>query len=285
MSWFDCWWLAIRPRTLPLSASPVILSAMLAYCQNGTFYFLPFLITLFSALCIQIGTNLFNDVFDFEKGADTKERLGPPRVVAQGYLSANSVKTMAFFVFFLALLGGIYLIFWAGWLIFLIGMASLFSGWAYTGGKYPIAYHPFGEVFVLIFFGIVAVCGGFYVQTFLFSWNVFFLSCLTGLLAASVMTINNYRDFNEDKKNNKNTLAVCLGKQKIKWIFVLEVLLPFLMLPFLQCYLPFLCLPFAIWAIQRFFTESAHALNALLAFCARLQFVFSILLGCCFLSF
>lgn len=180
MSWFDCWWLAIRPRTLPLSASPVILSAMLAYFQNGTFYFLPFLITLFSALCIQIGTNLFNDVFDFEKGADTKERLGPPRVVAQGYLSAKSVKTMAFFVFFLALLGGIYLIFWAGFPIFLIGIASLFSGWAYTGGKYPIAYHPFGEVFVLVFFGIVAVCGGFYVQSFLFSWEVFFSFLFNG---------------------------------------------------------------------------------------------------------
>ncbi len=285
---FALWWLAARPRTLPLSVSPVILGTLLAFAENGKVLWLPFFVAIFSAMCIQIGTNLFNDVADFEKGADTPERLGPPRVVANGWLPAKLVKQAAYFSFLLALLSGVYLVQHAGWFIFFIGVFSLLSGWAYTCGPYPIAYHPLGEIFVWIFFGVLAVSGSFYLQSFHFSLPVFFVSGLTGMLAAAVITINNYRDLNEDKTHQKNTLAVFLGEEKIKLFFTIEMLLPFCLLPFLlkllhfKLILPFLCLPFAFKIIRLFLKEKGKALNALLAFCARLQFVFSVLLGLAF---
>lgn len=282
------WWLAFRPKTLVLSLSPVVLGTAISMHVQGFVLWHPFFIAVFSAALIQIGTNLFNDVADFEKGADSPKRIGPARAVASGWLCAREVKNAAWLAFFLASLGGAALIYYAGWVIFIIGVLSLLSGWGYTCGPFPIAYRPLGELFVWLFFGVVAVCGSFYLQTFAFSAIAFFAAAMTGLHSCAVITVNNYRDAQEDFLHGKMTLAVFLGRRNIQKVFVLEMLLPFVALPFFysilgtNAFLPLLCLPFAAIAIARFYKESGAKLNALLAFCARLQFAFTMLLSVAF---
>ncbi len=285
---WHAWFLALRPKTLPLSLSPVFLGTAAAYAAQGFVVWQPFFIALITAALIQIGTNLFNDVADFEKGTDSPTRVGPPRAVANGWLSPKEVKSAAWLAFFLAFLGGAALVYYAGAVILIIGVLSLLSGWGYTCGPAPIAYRPLGEIFVWIFFGIVAVCGSFYLQTFDFAAEIFFAAALTGCHAAAVMTVNNYRDAQDDFLHGKNTLAVFLGRRLTRLLFVAEILLPFALLPFFYeflgapAFLPFLTLPAALLAITRFFKHSGAKLNHLLAFTARLQFAFAMLLAAAF---
>ncbi len=159
------WFLACRPKTLSVSLSPVLVGTAVAWHDSGTLLWLPLLAAAFGAAFIQIGTNLFNDVGDFLRGTDTPDRLGPKRATAEGWLTPDKVKAGAWLSFALAFLCGIYLVAHGGWPIVAIGLASLAAGWAYTGGPKPIAYGPLGEVFVFIFFGLVAVGGSYYLQT------------------------------------------------------------------------------------------------------------------------
>ena len=300
------WWLALRPKTLILSSSPVLLGTAIAFAAQGFVVWQAFFIALFTAALIQIGTNLFNDAADFEKGADSPDRLGPARVVASGWLTAREVKNAAWLAFFLAFLGGAALVYYAGSVILVIGVLSLLSGWSYTCGPFPIAYRPLGELFVWLFFGIVATCGSFYLQTFTFSAAAFATAALTGFHAAAVITVNNYRDAAEDAEHGKTTLAVFLGKRATRRLFAFEILLPyaalllltalpFLNFPFLNgelvktfenlrfaAFLPFLTLPAAVLAIRRFYRYQGAEFNALLAFTALLQFSFAILLAAAF---
>ena len=233
MKKFAAWWLAIRPKTLTVSIVPVCVGTALAYFERGTFVWWPALAALLAAMLIQIGTNLYNDVGDFERGADTAERLGPPRATAQGWLSARAVRRGAQVVFVLALLIGLALAAWGGWPIVLIGILSLISGWAYTGGRWPIAYSPLGELFVMAFFGVVAVSGTYYLQTFSVSKAALIAGVMLGSFAAAVITVNNTRDIHTDAKAHKRTLAVRLGRRAMNAVYAFELMLPFTLLPWL----------------------------------------------------
>ncbi len=279
------WFLACRPKTLSVSLSPVLVGTAAAWHDSGTLLWLPLLAAALGAAFIQIGTNLFNDVGDFMRGTDTPERLGPKRATAEGWLSVERVKTGAWLAFALAFLCGIYLVWHGGWPIVIIGLASLAAGWAYTGGPAPIAYRPLGELFVWIFFGLVAVGGSYYLQTLNLSSLALIAASLVGLHAAAVITVNNYRDLDGDAKNGKNTLAVKFGRPLTQRIYRAEMLAPFLLLPLLSsklgwlAALPLLSLPLALRLIQRFQHETpGPVFNNILAATAGLQLFYALLL-------
>jgi 1,4-dihydroxy-2-naphthoate octaprenyltransferase len=277
----------MRPKTLTVSFVPVLVGSAVAWSQTHTFFWLPALIALLGAVLIQIGTNLHNDVSDFERGADTPERLGPPRATAMGWLPADAVRRGAWIAFGLAFNFGVYLAWYGGWPIIAIGLSSLFAGWAYTGGPRPIAYSPLGEVFVCVFFGLVAVGGSYYLQTLSISGAALLAATMVGSLAAGVITVNNYRDLEGDARAGKNTLAVRLGRRGAQAIYALEMLLPFALLPVLAALtgkglwlaLPLLVLPLVLLQLGRFRREApGPVFNDLLARTAKLQFIFGVLL-------
>ena len=279
------WFLACRPKTLSVSLSPVLVGSAIACHDTGTLLWLPLLAAALGAAFIQIGTNLFNDVGDFLRGTDTPDRLGPKRATAEGWLTPGMVKTGAWLSFALAFLCGIYLVWHGGWPIVAIGLASLAAGWSYTGGPRPIAYGPLGEFFVWIFFGLVAVGGSYYLQTLTITGPVLFAAGLVGLLAAAVITVNNYRDADGDARSGKRTLAVRLGRPATRPVYAGEILLPYALLPLLaELYgwpglLPLLSLPLALALIRRFYREApGPVFNELLATTAKLQLAFSFLL-------
>lgn len=270
------WFLACRPKTLSVSLSPVLVGTAVAWHDTAILLWLPLLAAALGAAFIQIGTNLFNDVGDFLRGTDTPDRLGPKRATAEGWLTAGKVKAGAWLSFALAFLCGIYLVWHGGWPIVAIGLASLAAGWAYTGGPKPIAYGPLGEIFVFIFFGLVAVGGSYYLQTLTLIPMALLAGALVGIHAAAVITVNNYRDLDGDAKNGKNTLAVRLGRPPIRRLYTAQMLAPYALLPLLS-------LPLALKLIQRFHHEApGPVFNAILAATAGLQLAFAILLSLAF---
>lgn len=283
------WFLACRPKTLSVSLSPVLVGTAIAWHDSATLLWLPLLAAAFGAAFIQIGTNLFNDVGDFLRGTDTPGRLGPKRATAEGWLTPGKVKAGAWLSFALAFLCGIYLVAHGGWPIVAIGLASLAAGWAYTGGPKPIAYGPLGEVFVFIFFGLVAVGGSYYLQTFGLNTMALIAATLVGLHAAAVITVNNYRDLDGDAKSGKHTLAVRLGRPLTRRLYAAEMLAPYALLPLLAglgwpAALPLLSLPLAGKLIRRFHHEApGPVFNNILAATAGLQLVFALLLTLSFI--
>lgn len=284
---FRAWWLAMRPKTLTVSFVPVLVGTAVAYSQSHALHWLPALIALLAALLIQIGTNLHNDVSDFERGADTPQRLGPPRATAMGWLPAAAVRRGAWIAFGLAFNFGVYLAWYGGWPIIAIGLCSLLAGWAYTGGPRPIAYTPFGEVFVCLFFGLAAVGGSYYLQVLSVSGAALLAGGMVGLLAAGVITVNNYRDLETDALAGKRTLAVRLGRHGAQRVYAAEMLLPFALLPVLAVLagkglwlaLPVLMLPAVLAQLGRFRrAPPGPVFNEPLARTARLQFLFGVLL-------
>jgi 1,4-dihydroxy-2-naphthoate octaprenyltransferase len=215
--------LAIRPRTLTAAAAPVVVGIGLAIGRGG-FRFSPALAALLGALLIQVGTNLANDYYDYRRGGDNEDRVGPVRVTQAGILSPEQVRNGAFSVLGLALLLGMYLVSVGGLPILLIGLASLFCAIAYTGGPYPLAYHGLGDLFVFVFFGLVAVAGTYWVQTLSFSSELLLAGSGMGALATALLVINNLRDLETDERAGKRTLAVRLGLRGTKAEFVVLVL-------------------------------------------------------------
>lgn len=285
MTPLHAWLLACRPKTLPVSLSPVLVGSALAWQQHGTLLWLPLLAAALGAAFIQIGTNLFNDVGDFLRGTDTPERIGPRRATAEGWLSPRAVAAGAWLCFVLAFACGIYLVWHGGWPIVAIGLASLTAGWAYTGGPRPIAYGPLGEIFVFVFFGLVAVGGSFYLQTLTLTAQALLLASPVGLLAAAVISVNNYRDRDGDARSGKNTLAVRVGRPAMRRIYALQLLAAYLCLPLLALQLgpvlllPLLSAPLALRLGRRFARETpGPVFNTLLAQTAALQLLFSLLL-------
>jgi 1,4-dihydroxy-2-naphthoate octaprenyltransferase len=205
------WLLGCRPATLSVAAVPVLVGSACAV-RAGGFRAGPALLALLGALFIQIGTNLANDVFDFEKGADTGERLGPTRVTQAGLLTPAQVRGGMVAAFALATLCGVYLTWVAGMAVVIIGVLSILSGMAYTGGPYPLGYHGLGDVFVMIFFGFVAVCGTAFVQLGAVPALAVAASLPVGALATAVLVVNNLRDRETDARAGKRTLAVRLGR-------------------------------------------------------------------------
>ena len=205
------WLTAIRPKTLWAAFAPVLIGGAMAV-EAGLFDPLSASLALIGALCIQIGTNFYNDFADYEKGADTEERKGPTRVTQAGWVAPNTMKLATVFVFFCAVLAGIYLMWRGGWPIVLIGILSILSGIMYTAGKYSLAYIGLGDIFVLIFFGPVAVGGTYYVQALDINTAVLIAGLAPGFLAVAILLVNNIRDRAEDEKAGKKTIIVRFGR-------------------------------------------------------------------------
>jgi 1,4-dihydroxy-2-naphthoate octaprenyltransferase len=225
------WILASRPRTLTAAAAPVLLGTGLAM-GNGAFRLWPAAAALLGALLIQIGTNLANDYYDHKRGGDTEERVGPVRVTQAGLLPPSAVRNGAFGVLGLALFVGLYLVSVGGLPILLLGLASLVCAIAYTGGPFPLAYLGLGDVFVFIFFGLVAVGGTYWVQALAYAPELLLAGSGMGAMATAILVVNNLRDIRTDESVGKRTLAVRIGPSATKAEYVLLVLFS-LMVPVL----------------------------------------------------
>ena len=220
------WAMAARPRTLPAAIAPVLVGTALAGSE-GEFRPLAFCAALVGSIFIQIGTNLSNDYSDARRGADTEERLGPVRVTAGGLVPPRKVLVATWLAFAIAVAAGAYLIALVGWELLAIGAASILAGVLYTGGPRPYGYEGLGELFVFLFFGVVAVTGSYYVQTEELTWLALALSVPVGLLAAAILVVNNIRDVETDRRAGKRTLAVRLGRDRARRLFAVMVTLPF----------------------------------------------------------
>ena len=277
------WIEAARPRTLPLALSPVLAGLFLALAQSGRLAFFTGLGTLIAAAGIQIGTNLHNDAADFERGTDTTDRLGPPRAAAQGWFTTEQVKRAAHLMFLTSFLLGLLLVLRGGWPIFALGVAAISAGYAYTSGPKPIAYGPYGELFVLAFFGIAAVGGTYYLQTLSLSVQAITLGIALGLPAAAVLLLNNYRDFDTDRIAGRRTLCHLLGRPaaRVVYAMLLFVPIPLLMLGGLpiEGWPLLLALPLAALLIRQLWRTEGRALNQLLARTGQYQLALTLLLG------
>jgi 1,4-dihydroxy-2-naphthoate polyprenyltransferase len=281
------WMMAARPKTLPAGIAPVLVGTALAGFLH-VFHPLRFVAALLGSILIQVGTNLSNDYSDARRGADTEDRLGPVRVTAGGLVPPRQVLIATYVTFGLAVLCGVYLIAVAGWALLLIGVASILAGVLYTGGPRPYGYEGLGELFVFLFFGVAAVAGSYYVQTRNFSWESFALSVPVGLIASALLVVNNTRDIDTDRRANKRTLAVRLGRERARAMYATMIyaayplaLISWLFGPLkawlLICWLT---LPLAAPVVQlvRNHTDGS-SLNRALAKTGQLQLAFCVLLS------
>jgi 1,4-dihydroxy-2-naphthoate octaprenyltransferase len=220
------WLVAARPRTLPAAVAPVLVGTALAGSEDE-FRPLAFACALIGSVFIQIGTNLSNDYSDARRGADTEDRLGPVRVTAGGLMPPRQVLVGTYVAFGIAVAAGAYLIAIAGWELLLVGAASILAGVLYTGGPRPYGYEGLGELFVFLFFGVVAVVGSYYVQVEELRWEAFVLAVPVGLLAAAILVVNNVRDIDTDRRAGKRTLAVKLGRERARRVYAWMVGLAF----------------------------------------------------------
>ncbi|MET0760842.1 MAG: 1,4-dihydroxy-2-naphthoate polyprenyltransferase, partial [Thermoleophilaceae bacterium] len=285
MSHLRLWLLAARPRTLPAAIAPVLVGTALAGSED-VFRPLPFVAALVGSVFIQIGTNLSNDYSDARRGADTEDRLGPVRVTAGGLMPPRRVLVGTYVAFGVAVAAGLYLAAVAGWELLVVGAASILAGVLYTGGPRPYGYEGLGELFVFLFFGIVAVAGSYFVQTEELRWEAFALAVPVGLLAAAILVVNNVRDIETDRRAGKRTLAVKLGREKARTLFAAMVVVAFLVPPLLVpalsgwVLLPLAALPLAPPLVRTVATRTdGPALNGALAGTGRLLAVYSLLLA------
>jgi 1,4-dihydroxy-2-naphthoate octaprenyltransferase len=278
--------MAARPRTLPAAVAPVLVGTALAAGQDD-FHPLRFCAALVGSVFIQVGTNLSNDYSDARRGADTEERLGPVRVTAGGLVPPRKVLVATWLAFGVAVAAGSYLIALVGWELLAIGAASILAGVLYTGGPRPYGYEGLGEVFVFLFFGVVAVAGSYYVQTERLEGLAVALAVAVGLLSAAILMVNNVRDVDTDRRAGKRTLAVRLGRRRAVSLFAATLGLAFAWMcgvavaegePWLL--LPVLTAPFALPLRRTVATRTdGPALNAALARCGLLLALFSVLLS------
>lgn len=266
------WLSATRPRTLPAAVTPVVVGSAFAY-HDGAFFAIPAAICLAFALLIQIGTNFANDYFDYVKGADTAERVGPRRAVASGWVKPTTMKAAMTAIFCAAFLVGLLLLPYGGWPLLALGVASIVCGIAYTGGPYPLGYNGLGDLFVFLFFGLVAVCATYFVQAGRVSSEVILTAAAVGLLAANILVVNNYRDVETDAKAGKRTLVVRFGRRAARGQYAASLVFS-LAVPMVlfagghaaTVFLPLLLTPLAVRHIQRLARRSEPAeLIALLA--------------------
>jgi 1,4-dihydroxy-2-naphthoate polyprenyltransferase len=280
----NTWMLAIRPRTLPAAAAGVIMGSALAW-HDGFFRFDAAFASLLTALLLQIGSNLANDVFDFERGTDTPERLGPVRVTQAGLLTPSQVKYGMVVIFSLAGLFGLYLAWLGGWPIIIIGIAAILSAIAYTGGPFPLGYYGLGDLFVFIFFGLASVAGTYYVQAGFVSAAAWWMTIPPGLIITAILVVNNLRDLENDRKAGKRTLAVMLGEEATKLQYLICMIVAYLVLLLAAAggvipwssLLAWLSLPLAMRSTHVVFTQRGRPLNAALAGTSETALLFSIL--------
>lgn len=279
------WLAAVRPATLPAAAGPVAVGTALA-AADGRAHAPTALLCLAVALLLQIGTNLHNDAADHARGADTSDRLGPPRAVAQGWLASKTVRSAAFAAFALAALAGLGLVVRGGVPLLVLGLASIASGLAYTGGRVPLAYRGLGDVFVLLFFGVVAVCGSYYAQAGVLGLAALSCSLAVGALATAILVVNNLRDREADARAHKRTLVVRYGASFGRMEYAALVAFAYAV-PVALCawrghpgwLLPLVTLPIAVQRLRRVQRRDGAALNPELGATARLGLAFSALLA------
>ncbi len=215
---------AARPQTLAASIVPILVGASLAW-GDQQFRWDTTLVALFCAFAIQIGTNFANDYFDYVKGADTSERIGFERATAAGLISPQKMLLATYITMGIAFLAGLYLVWIGGWIILFIGVLSLLFGIAYTGGPYPLGYNGLGDIFVFIFFGLIAVTGTYYVNALEWSFLSLIASVPVGALCVNILVVNNLRDIDQDRIVGKKTLGVLFGEFSLKIEYLAMILI------------------------------------------------------------
>lgn len=278
------WILASRPKTLLAAVVPVIIGSSLAY-DVGKFHFFAAFVALICSILIQIATNFVNDLYDHLKGSDTKERVGPERALANGWISVNEMKLGIFITFALAFLLGLYLVYLGGWIILVIGILSIISGIAYTAGPYPLAYNGLGDIFVFIFFGVIGTVCTFYIQAHYVDPLIFWASIPVGALITNILVVNNYRDIDQDRAASKITLAVKFGKNFAVGQYIFLVLISYAV-PLIAFFiydkewfilLPLISLPLAVRLVKMLFTLKGTQLNKTLELTAKFSAIFGLL--------
>jgi 1,4-dihydroxy-2-naphthoate octaprenyltransferase len=279
------WIQAFRPKTLTAAVVPVLVGSAVAFREIGPIHQRITLLALLGALFIQIATNLFNDAIDFKKGADRETRIGPQRATQMGWLTGAQVMRMAFIFLLLAVACGVPLVLRGGEVIVAIGLVSVLMAYAYTGGPFPLAYLGLGDLFVILFFGLVAVGGTYYLHVLQFSWGALVAGLQVGCLSTVLIAINNFRDREEDEKVGKNTLAVRFGAGFVRY----EILFLYLVSFSLGGYwwtqgnkwaaiLPLVALPLALRVVKGvFFNPPSPLFNRFLALASLVQILFGIL--------
>jgi 1,4-dihydroxy-2-naphthoate polyprenyltransferase len=280
------WVIASRPRTLPAAVVPILVGSAAASSDNK-FILLYASIALICSLLIQIGTNFTNDLYDYLNGADNEKRKGPLRVMVNGLISVTEMKTGITIVFLSAFGLGLYLVYTGGFIVLIIGIASIIAGFAYTAGPYPLAYNGLGDFFVFIFFGVVGTVGTYFVQAHTLSYLPFLCSIPVGALVTNILVVNNYRDIDEDRAANKYTLAVKFGRVFTRYQFIFLLLISFIMPLILYfgldfkywVFLPYLTIPIAFRLIKMLYSFEGKELNKTLELTARLSALFGLLLS------
>jgi 1,4-dihydroxy-2-naphthoate octaprenyltransferase len=280
----SAWWLAIRPATLTASAAPVLVGTGAAWAEHA-FAFWPALAALLGAFLLQIGANFANDVFDFERGADNADRLGPQRATQQGWISAEQMKRAMWVTFAGATAIGVYLTYVAGWPVMALGLLSIAAAYLYTGGPKPYGYLGLGDLAVFLFFGPGAVAGTYFVQALEVTPLALLASVPIGALATAILVVNNLRDIETDARAGKRTLAVRIGDWATRTYFVVLLAIAYAAplvilwrgLSGPSVLLPWLSLPLAVRLALRMRHEGGLALNGCLVRTARLEVVFGVL--------
>ena len=279
------WIEAARPKTLFASLSPVIVGGALAW-HDEVFRLAPFLLCVLVALTAQIASNLANDYFDFKKGADGADRLGPARAVASGWVTPKAMLKATVLMLTLCCTFGLGLLYYGGLHLIWVGIVIVIFALAYTGGPYPLAYHGLGDVCVLLFFGVVPVSFTYYVQALTFTPLLIALAFAMGFLSINILVVNNYRDYEQDKRAGKRTTIVCFGKRFGQLFYLFNLLatllctLPLLLLKPALSFLPLLFILFFTTTWMEMRRSEGVALNQVLAATAR-----NVLFYACVLSF
>lgn len=281
------WIQAARPKTLWTSVAPVLVGTALAY-RDGVFLAPVAIAALLGALALQIAANFANDLYDFERGADTEDRTGPLRVTQAGLVSPLAMRMALTAAIAFAFLVGVYLVVHAGWPVIAIGLSSILATIFYTGGPRPYGYIGLGELFVFIFFGVVAVTGTYYVQALAFTTTAFMLSLPMGFLSVAILVVNNLRDIDTDRQSGKKTLAVRLGhdgaRRELALMFICAAVVPVLMVVSGLCRSGVMAASLAMAGsiplmrtVHR--TNDGPAMNRVLAQTARLQLIYAVILA------
>lgn len=279
------WISSIRPKTLPASIAPVIVGASFAYGLKS-FSILTLLVIIICSLLIQISSNYYNEIYDYYYGADNEKRLGPDRSVSKGHIKARTMLIVSIIISIITFILGLYLVSISDYNILVIGVVSLLFAWAYTGGPYPLAYKGLGDLFVLIFFGLIATNGTYYVFSQSIDNAVLISSFIPGILSMNILSANNIRDIETDKEVNKITLAIKLGKEKSILLYQINIILVFLIIIIVSfllnnfyILLTFISLPLGINLIIDIKKRSGKELNLILAKSALLLILISILIS------
>lgn len=277
------WLLATRPKTLPAGTVPVVLGSSIAFCDGKLNILIAVLCLLCSAF-MQIIANFVNEIYDFKRGADTKERTGPQRMVASGIISAKEMSVGAIVLGIITVILGGIIILNSGIWILITGVVALIFAWLYTGGPYPLAYHGLGDICVLIFFGLVAVNGTYYAQTLELSPICLLASFAPGFLSMNILGINNFRDIDTDKKAGKFTLSTKLGRENCIFLYRSLMMLAFIVPVVLYVIkssvmflFPLALIPFGLKLINDMKTKNGTALNSVLAGTGQMVFFHGIL--------